>query len=89
MKYLTDLSEPPKKGTPITRARIKNLHPQNAEKLLNPSNLLKKDTKLSLPRKNPKTKVTHLTDPMSQKKQTEVEDENFFTDLSYPSGFLD
>ena len=84
------LLEPPKKGAPITRARVKNLSPKNAEKLLQTTNPLQMTRQSKPTRKNLKTKPKPLTIPTNPKKLNEKreEEENFFTDLSYPTGFI-
>ena len=82
------ISEPPRKGAPITRARIKNLLPKNAEKFLKTSTNPKKLTRQTKPIKtslsNHRKSLKNQANP---KKQSENDVANYFTDLSYPTGY--
>ena len=64
------ISEPPRKGAPITRARIKNLPPKNVEKLM-------KTRTTSTPKLNRPMKPTNETDQNESEPQSEgSEDSN-------------
>ena len=75
--------EPPKKGAPLTRARIKSMSTKNIEKLLNPPVMNN-----TIPtKKTPKIQPKLQTDQTSLTKPNEIETSQFFTDLSFPTGF--
>ena len=82
------LLDPPQKGAPITRARIKSLLPKNAEKILKTSTTPTKSTRQTKPiRTNLSSHLKSLKNPANQKKQSESDVVNHFTDLSYPTGY--
>ena len=87
-KQLLYLLDPPQKGAPITRARIKNLLPKNAEKILKTSTNPTKSTRQMKPIKtNLSSHLKSLKNPANPKKQSENDAVNYFTDLSYPTGY--
>ena len=98
LRFIKDFSDkfldPPKKQAPITRARLKNLSPRNAKQFLERSEVNQNLKSKNPNRKSnrikmtiPKIKTTEAKTQMNQKKPIEVSEKEFFTDLSYPSGF--
>ena len=82
------ISEPPRKGAPITRARIKNLPPKNVEKLMKTrtTNSQKSNRSMKPTKMNLSNNLRPLKTQTNQKKPNDDRIENFFTDLSYPTG---
>ena len=78
--------DPPRKESPITRARIKNLNPKNAAKYLQNNQKKNHPNRKSLIKPNPKMEANNLKNQTKVKKSNDVTD--FFTDLSYPSGLI-
>ena len=58
--------------------------PKNVEKILNPTNPKQSNRQM----RPIKTNLSNLKNQTSQKKLSENEIDNFFTDLSYPTGSL-
>ena len=58
--------------------------PKSVEKILNPTNPKQSNRQM----RPIKTNLSNLKNQMNQKKLSENETDNFFTDLSYPTGSL-